>query len=235
MKALSYISIYFLFSLCFPILGQAQYTIKGKVNLSGDWKPIIYLAAIDKLNDYYRASADLVIQSSPVLADGSFEISGDNLPSEPRFYRLYLMKEQNQEFDACLYFGMNDHNFIHVILHQNSELEIFVDAETFSPFGNYRVKGDEANLLMAQLSKMVYPNIEFYQFRFPTEQKLSEEKLHQDLKYFSDTCKHPLVSLAAVNYTDFDEYFEVDRFYYEDFGERLKKRNAYFCLYQKLF
>ena len=70
---------------------------------------------------------------------------------------------------------------------------------------------------------MVYPSIEFYDFRFPTEQKLSAEKLQQDLKYFSDTCRIPLVSLAAVNYTDFDEYFEVDRGFYEDFGERLKK------------
>ncbi|MEM1124034.1 MAG: helix-turn-helix transcriptional regulator, partial [Bacteroidota bacterium] len=214
----------FLFLLCLlhPILNFAQYRIKGKVNVSPDWQPQIYLAAIDKLNDYYRASADLVIQIAPIQADGSFEINGDNLPDDPRFYRLYLMKEQNQEYDACLYFGLNDHNFIHLVLHNSSQLDIQADTTTFSPFGNYRVQGDETNQLMRQLSNKVYPNIEFYSFRFPTEQKLAQEKLHQDLKYFSDTCQNALVSLAAVNYTDFDEYFETDRYFYEDFGERLK-------------
>ena len=95
---LSKIILFFLF---LPVFVQAKYTIQGKVNLEGDWQPQIYLAAIDKLNDYYRASADLVIQIAPVQTDGSFEISGDNLPTEPRFYRLYLMKEQNFSAKHC--------------------------------------------------------------------------------------------------------------------------------------
>ena len=209
--------------LLFPIIGQAKYSIKGTVNLQGDWQPQIYLAAIDKLNDYYRASADLVITIAPIQTDGSFILEGDNLPKDARFYRLYLMKEQNREYDACLYFGLNDHNFIHIVLHNDSQLEVHAADDAFSPFGNYQVIGDKTNQLMRLLSNMVYPSIEFYDFRFPTEQKLSAEKLQQDLKYFSDTCSIPLVSLAAVNYTDFDEYFEVDRDFYEYFGKRLKK------------
>jgi len=215
--------IFFLFLLLFSTTGQAQYTIKGKVNLQPDWQPQIYLAAIDKLNDIYRASADLVVQIAPIQADGSFSITGDNLPSEPRFYRLYLMKEQNQEYDACLYFGTDDHNFIHIVLDNNSQLEIYADKVAFSPFGGYEVIGDATNQLMQKLSNRVYPSIDFYQFRFPTEQKLSAEKLHQDLKYFSDTCTNTIISLAAVNYTDFDEYFDSDRLFYESFGKRLRK------------
>ncbi len=206
-----------------PIIGQTKYTIKGKVNLQGDWQPQIYLAAIDKLNDYYRASPDLVISIAPIQTDGSFILEGDNLPKEARFYRLYLMKEQNREYDACLYFGLNDHNFIHIVLHNESQLEVNAAADAFSPFGNYQVAGDATNQLMRQLSNMVYPSIEFYDFRFPTEQKLSAEKLQQDLKYFADTCSIPIVSLAAVNYTDFEEYFDIDSDFYEDFGERLKQ------------
>lgn len=217
------ISLFLLLSFLFPTLGQSKYSIKGKVNLQGDWQPQIYLAAIDKLNDYYRASADLVIQIAPIQTDGSFKLEGNNLPNEARFYRLYLMKEQNREYDACLYFGLNDHNFIHIILHNESRLEINAAPDAFSPFGNYAVIGDPTNQLMRQLSNRVYPSIEFYDFRFPTEQKLSAEKLQQDLKYFSDTCSNPLVSLAAVNYTDFEEYFDIDRDFYEDFGQRLKQ------------
>jgi len=209
--------------LLFPIIGEGKYTIKGKVNLQGDWQPLIYLAAIDKLNDYYRASPDLVIKNAPIQTNGRFTLEGNNLPKEARFYRLYLMKEQNREYDACLYFGLNDHNFIHIVLHNESQLEINAATDAFSPFGNYEVAGDVTNQLMRQLSNMVYPSIEFYDFRFPTEQKLSAEKLQQDLKYFADTCSIPIVSLAAVNYTDFDQYFDIDRDFYEDFGQRLKQ------------
>ena len=218
--------IIFLFALpflLFPTLGQAKYSIKGKVNLYGDWQPKIYLAAIDKLNDYYRASADLVISIAAIQADGSFILEGDNLPNESRFYRLYLMKEQSRDYDACLFVGGNDHNFVHIILDNNSQLQLIADTNSFSPFGNYKVLGGSSNQLMRQLSHIVYPSYEFYKFRFPTELKLSEEKLHQDLKLFSDTCSNSLISLAAVINTDFDEYFEKDHFFYEDFGERLKK------------
>lgn len=222
MKALRSI-LFFSLLLCWsPSVTHAQYTIKGQVNLQPDWQPQIYLAAIDKLNDYYRASADLVISVAPIMADGSFVLQGDNLPKEPRFYRLYLMKEQSRDYDACLYFGLNDHNFIHLILNNKSQLTINANPEAFSPFGGFEIIGDATNQLMRQLSNMVYPSIEFYKFRFPTELKLSQEKLQEDLKYFADTCSYPIVSLAAVNYTDFDEYFERDRYFYEDFGERLK-------------
>lgn len=223
MRASKFCFLVLIFLGLFPTLGQAKYTIKGTVNLQGDWQPQIYLAAIDKLNDYYRASADLVITIAPIQTDGSFILEGDNLPKDARFYRLYLMKEQNREYDACLYFGVNDHNFIHLVLHNESQLEIHAANDAFSPFGNYRVIGDKTNQLMRQLSNMVYPSMDFYDFRFPTEQKLSAEKLQYDLKYFSDTCSIPMVSLAAVNYTDFDEYFDVDRNFYEAFGKRLKK------------
>lgn len=223
MRVLKIFFLLFSFSLLLPTIGQAKYTIKGNVNLQGDWQPQIYLAAIDKLNDYYRASPDLVISIAPIQTDGSFILEGDNLPKAARFYRLYLMKEQNREYDACLYFGLNDHNFIHIVLQNESQLEINAAADAFSPFGNYQVTGDATNQLMRQLSNMVYPSIEFYDFRFPTEQKLSAEKLQQDLKYFADTCSIPIVSLAAVNYTDFEEYFDIDRDFYEDFGQRLKQ------------
>ena len=100
----------------FATIAQAKYTIKGKVNLYNDWQPQVYLASIEKINDYYRASADLVINIAPIQVDGTFILEGDNLPNENRFYRLYLMKQQNREYDACLFVGGEDHNFVHVVL-----------------------------------------------------------------------------------------------------------------------
>ncbi len=226
MKMLRSILFFGLLIFGLPFMVQAKYAIEGRVNFIDDWQPTIYLAAIDKLDkltDYYRTSADLVVSVAPIQTDGSFILTGDNLPSESRFYRLYLLKEDNREYETCLFVGVNDHNFIHLILHNDSQLKITADKDAYSPFGNYQINGDGENKAMRQLADIVYPSFDFYKFQFQTERKLSEEKLQQNLKYFSDTCRYPIVSLAAVVNTDMDHYFETDRYFYEDFGERLKK------------
>lgn len=226
MKMLRSILFFGLLIFGLPFTIQAKYTIQGTVNFIDDWQPTIYLAAIDKLDkltDYYRTSADLVVSAAPIQTDGSFILTGDNLPSESRFYRLYLLKEDSREYETCLFVGVNDHNFIHLILNNDSQLKITADQGAYSPFGNYQINGDGKNQAMRALADIVYPSFDFYKFQFQTKRKLSEEKLQQNLKYFSDTCHYPIVSLAAVVNTDFDQYFETDRYFYEDFGERLQK------------
>lgn len=204
-----------------------SYSITGRVNIGDEWQAQIYMASIEKLSDYYRASADLIIHVAAVQADGSFVLEGNNLPDEQRFYRLYLMKEQNTEYDACLYVGGDDHNFIHVVLDNDDQLEIIADSSFYSPFGNYDVKGNRDNQLMRDLARIVYPSFNFYKIKFPSELRLSEEKLHQDLKIFIDSTQNALPVLAAINNTNFDEFFEQDKAFYADFGERLKATLPY--------
>lgn len=207
--------------LCSPILAWG-YRIEGRVNIGDEWQPQVYMAAVEQLTDYYRASADLIINVGTVRLDGSFVLEGNNLPDEARFYRLYLMKEQNTEYDACLYVGGDDHNFIHVVLSNNSQLEIIADDTTISPFGNYDIKGDQDNQLMRELARIIYPKFSFYKIKFPTELRLSEERLHYDLKNFVDTTQSTLAALAAMNNTNWDEFFETDKIFYTSFGERLQ-------------
>ena len=77
--------------LFFANVSFAQYTVKGQVNINEDWQPKIYMAAVNKLSDYYRTSPDMIIKSAEIDANGKFILKGDNLPNEKRFYRLYLM------------------------------------------------------------------------------------------------------------------------------------------------
>lgn len=201
---------------------SAQYTVKGRVNINENWQPKIYMAAVNKLSDYYRTSPDMIIKSAEIDHNGRFEIKGDNLPKEKRFYRLYVMKKQNSDYDACLYVGGDDHNFVHIVLGNGEEVEIIAESNTASPFGAYEIIGQKENHLMRILSKIVYPRFYFHRIEFPTELKLSENKLHTDLKNFADTCSNTLVSLAAITNTDFDEYYDQDPAFYQDFKSRLK-------------
>lgn len=203
-----------------PIL--AEYSIKGKVNINEEWQPKIFLAAVKKLSDYYRTSPDMILDTAPIQSDGSFELKGNNLPNEKRYYRLYLMKKQNNDYDACLYVGGDDHNFVHVLLEKGDAIEIYATAESAAPFGSYEIRGDKDNQLMHDLADIVFPSFYFHRIKFPTELKFTENKFYTDLKNFSDTCKSTLVALAAINNTDFDEYYDANPSFYEDFGERLK-------------
>ncbi len=201
----------------------SAYKIEGKVNMKGEWQNQIYLATIDKLDDYFSANAEFVINVAEIDKDGNFKFEGDILPDRFQFYRIYLLKEEHSEFNACLYEGGEEHNFIHIILNNHSQLKITADASTYAPFGDYLVEGDAQNHLMKKLTSMVYPSYLFYEIRFPSELKYSQDKLMKDLFVFSDTCSNALVSLAAINNTDYDRYFTYNTEAYESIGNQMKK------------
>ncbi len=205
------------------MMGLGQYTISGKVNISEGWQPKVYMASINKLSDYYRTSPDMILNTAAIDELGRFTLKGDNLPSDPRFYRLYVMKNQNTDYDACLYVGGDDHNFVHVILKNGDSVELISDSSSVAPFGDYSVIGEVENQAMRDLSGIVFPSFYFYRIKFPTELKFSEDKFHQDLRRYADSTSHTMVALAAVNNMDFDEYFDRDEGFFKDFGERLKK------------
>jgi len=201
---------------------QAKYQVRGQVNLGEEWQPKVFMAAIHNLNDYYRTSSKLIINTAEVDEDGNFVLEGENLPNEKLFYRLYLMKNDNTDFDACLYVGGDDHNFVHLILDNATQVNVSADPSSLAPFGSYEINGSDENLLMRELSSIVFPSFYFYKIQFPTELRFSEEKLHSDLKNFVDTCQNSLVALAAVNNMDFDNFFENNKEFYLQFQDRIK-------------
>jgi DNA-binding CsgD family transcriptional regulator len=227
--------LFLLFILHFNF-AQADYVIKGNVNLGMMWKPKIYMAAIDKLDDYYKTSADLIIKTADIDENGNFILSGSNLPNEKRFYRLYLIKEVNSEFDACHYFEGEDHNFVHVILDNNSNIEIEPFLNTLAPFGEYNITGNKENQLMRTLADIVFPSFYFYKIKFPNEREFEEVEFQRNLKHFADTCSNPLVALAAVNNTDIEHFFDDNKTFYFDFLNRLKNelpKSAYTQNFEK--
>ena len=206
-----------------PITSHAAYEITGKLNMKGEWQHQIYLATIDRLDDYYDANADYIINVASISDNGEFSISGDNLPEESQFYRLYLVKEEHSEFNACLYVGGEEHNFIHLILNNESQINISADTHTYAPFGDYTIEGDYDNSLMKSLGLLVYPSYVFYEIKFPSELRFSQDKLNRDLLLFADTCGSTLVSLAAINNTDYTNYYESNKMTYLQVGSRLKE------------
>lgn len=202
---------------------SANYSITGKVSLKGEWEYQIFLATINKLDDYYNFNAEFIVNSAAISDDGSFTLTGDNLPEQAQFYRLYLIKPEHSEFNACMFVGGEEHNFIHIILNNQSQLEIWADTSQYAPFSDYKVVGDIDNVMMKQLSQLVYPSYLFYEIKFPAELKFSREKLNRDLFEFADTCSSTLVALAAINNTDYDTYINSHSIQYEKLNKQLNE------------
>ncbi len=223
--SMRFLKISLVISLYFIATGllQGAYVIEGKVNLDGDWQHLIFLATIDHLDDYHAASVDHIINVANIEADGSFVLEGDNLPAYSQFYKLYVIKEEHSEFNACLFVGGDDHNYVHLILNNNSKLKIEADDNSFAPFGDYSINGDEDNQSMKHLNQLVYPGYLFYEIKFPSELRFSQDKLNRDLFNYADSCSNPLASLAALINSDMNTYFDLHQNQYEAFLDRLKE------------
>jgi len=200
---------------------QAAYSVSGTVNMHGDWQYHIYLATVSTLDDFYGARAEHIVSTSTIQEDGSFLLQGDNLPAEFQYYRLYVIKEEQSEFNACLLIGGEEHSFLHLILNNESTVTIKADMAGYAPFGDYTITADGQNLLMKEVADLVYPSYQFHEMRFPSELRFSREKLNRDLFYFADTCQNTLASLAAIINTDFSTYFHTHTDQYSNLRQRL--------------
>ncbi|WP_167605579.1 helix-turn-helix domain-containing protein [Maribellus sediminis] len=95
--------------------------IKGRISLEEGWQPVVFLAALNSPVDLFVASPDFILAETFIQADGSFEIRTDDVPENPGFYRLYLVKADISlvEFNTT-----ENRNYIHLLLDRNSTIEL---------------------------------------------------------------------------------------------------------------
>lgn len=225
-----------LIALLYSLNLSASYLIEGRVNYTPDWQNQIFLAAIEDMDGYFRANPDLIVDAAIIDQDGNFRMEGNMLPDEKRFYRLYLMKEVNSEFDVCLYVGGEDHNFVHLIMDNDSQVRIHADSTDRAPFGHFDLVGDKDNQLMKSLSDLVYPSYYYNQIKFPSELRFTEDRLTKDLFSFADSTSSSLVSLAATINTDITQYYDDYKPHYLAVKKRLKESQvtaSYIADYQR--
>ena len=49
--------------------------INGRIQIEGDWKPVVFLASLNSPENLFVASPDFVIAQSLIHPDGTFSIS----------------------------------------------------------------------------------------------------------------------------------------------------------------
>src|ERR1035438_8792317 len=79
------------------------YKVTGRLKNLTCFYPKVYLAVINNIDGIYAASYQDIISSAEVDSTGSFMLTGNDLPDEQRFYRLYVTPDR--DITTSIYVG----------------------------------------------------------------------------------------------------------------------------------
>lgn len=194
------------------------YHIEGQIKgYSPKWSNRIYLAAINTLNDFHSTSMGMIINRSTLSSDGKFVFEGNNLPSENLFYRIYL----TQPSQESQYILGKDQNFIHLLLNNNSRIEIQSDLAK-SPFYYAQISGSSYSdyfrnfyVDIFHLTDQNFSNP--YSSTNKTQQKF-DELVKASLKKYNNE----YYTVFILGHLDLNKWFKSDRAYMKDVIDNLK-------------
>ena len=196
------------------------YTVRGRLKNLTCFYPKVYLAVINSIDGFYSTSSQEVIAAAPVDSNGNFTITGNDLPDEPRFFRLYVT--DNEASNASIYVGKK-RNYIFLTLDNRSD--VVIDCENFCvPFFSYTIGHSLSNSSMAAMQYLLISNDSLMRASSGESKKMFlEGKRYPNLKQFADTCKNLLAGLWAVKEMNVDSTFNKDRRFLESFTEKFAK------------
>lgn len=194
------------------------YKITGKLLTSDQWQPKVYLASIQAPDNLFVASPEFKINEATIMPDGTFSLVGSDLPGDPRFYRLYLVKNSllSLEFSAD-----SVRNFMHLLLSNSSEIEL--EAEGRELFDEVKVKGDEANQQIVSFEKDYFDKKRsLSRINTTAKRNFQGQSMNKHIREYAAECSDVLVGLFALYHLeDRETDFLRNSDFYFSFQDRL--------------
>ena len=196
--------------------------INGKIELNDGWQPVLFLASINSPENLNVTSPDFNIAKTFINADGTFSFQNITLPSDPRFYRLYMVKSPNSMVDFNL---TGERFFIHFILNNSSNLSFSAVTDSTS-FIVTSVSGDIRNQQLLNFQNT------YFNKKQPLKNDVSKAQkefltidLENYIREFVDTCSNSLVGLFALyQIEDKETDFLKNSDFYFNFQKKLDKQ-----------
>lgn len=209
------------FIFLFTGLWVKAYEIKGKLKITQEWQPMVFLASIASPENLFVASPEFKINQAIVEPDGSFTLSGQDLPDDPRFYRLYLVRN---ELFALEFTADTSRNFMHVLL-DNSTVMNLDNSVSNRLFDNVEIDGSEVNTVLCGFEKNYFQKRRaLTSINTVAKRDFQSQSLNRSIREFVAGTQNPLVGLFAVYHIEDREtdFLRNSNFYF-DFQERLHK------------
>lgn len=199
--------------------GTHAYEISGRINISSDWQPRIYLASINSPENLFVASPEFIIDEAFIDPGGSFRLSGQDMPDDPRFYRLYLVRNN---FFAVEFMTDSVRNFIHLVLNNQDSIYLEND-DPHHVFGTVRITGSETNVRLNEFENAYYQKRKLIQeINTIAKRDFHSQSLNKYIREFVEGCDDVLVGLFAIYHiADKETDFLRNPGFYFNFQERM--------------
>ena len=230
-------TFFFFFFLLWAGYGYwaSAYDIKGYLDLDSNWQDRLFLASINSPENLFVASPNFIINETVVGPDGFFDLSGQDLPDDPRFYRLYVVRNNVYAADF-----MSDtvRNFMHLILTNKTELEIR-SHEGKKLFENMIVKGSDLNQQLNSFESVYFRKQKVItHINTVAKRDFQSQRLNKYIRDFVINARNPILGLFAVYHIEDREtdFLRNSKFYF-NFQTRLKSvypRHIYTNAYDNL-
>ena len=129
---------------------------------------------------------------------GNFIITGNELPHDQRYYRLYVNSDAHTK--SSLYSG-SKRNYFLLLLDNNSVVTVNCDDVCKINF-SYTITNSPENAAIASLQDITNE----YNNKYIDKDTLSKQKMAlliarqiEEYRHFADTCRYPLVGLLAIS------------------------------------
>jgi DNA-binding CsgD family transcriptional regulator len=197
------------------------YKITGTLKNLGCFYPKVYLAVINNIDGIYGTCDQDIISSADVDSNGNFLLSGNDLPDEPRFYRLYLTGDKKIKASIICGSGRN-----YILLAMNNKTEVAIYCDNFcKPFFTHTIQGSPENeaMLFVQNLLMQSDSLLWDSAAGTSKKQFLVSKRYAGLRQFADTSRSLLAAMWAITEMHIDTNYYHDQLFFDSFAARFRK------------
>lgn len=220
-----------LISLTLPDL-KSQTSISGQLIIDTSiWRPIAYLSLITDLDKMNTMSKDMIIDKTEIDSNGRFKFRTEYLPNEDNLFRIHIAKRGDPP--ASLIIGSKDENYIFIIANNRSQLTIS-DSSNKEFIKDVLIKGYYPNIIIRQIDEIANYLDSTTFVGTPIKVELIRSAISEKLRAIADTCSNSLVSLYALNKSNYEKNYFTNQQYYRNFFSKWRKdKSTYFVVFRK--
>ncbi len=199
----------FLFAILFASFSMQLKAadVSGKIIVTDEWRPVVYLSVIDSFDKLNTASIDFVLAESEIRDDGSFTFKNITLPVQDLLFRLHVCKKDDPV--SSIIIGGKDENFIHFLM--NDTTSITIDASKGPGiFSIDKLNGYPANKelgIIIHLARKINGPLKSRTFK--SREMHRSNVLEELVQYTEDESANPLVRLFAAHIVS-DQFSATD-------------------------
>jgi DNA-binding CsgD family transcriptional regulator len=205
--------------------------LSGNLKLDKTWSSEIYLSYIPTFENMYIIANDAIISKTNIDSVGNYSFDISFLPEEDNLFRLHIVKKGDAP--NTLIIGGKDENHLFLLANCYSTIEINSYCSA-PPFRNISFRKSNSNNTFWEITNLTFMADSIANESSNSKKRFIENQLHDKLRYISDTCSNPLISLYAIYCSNFEDIDKSNVDFHEAFLKKWKnQKNSYFEAFRK--